>query len=391
MRSLKNSGFVHDTDYTKFPEGAITNETESKEGTPVIEEVYGDILQNFYEFIKERGIVINELQDNKLNGYQFIQALKRNVNVLNDIEQLLVLNGTVFFVDLNFSILPNKYFFFAKATSDANAEIVYTIKGQAETEYSFNQKGFKNGDELLIIFSTTGVNCINISPYTDSEKGKNIIANFGFPIPYLQNQSEIWYSEAGKVFDNTPVSYDLKQILSSFYSLPNLFVYEIFLIQDRFVCCCFDESANKYRLFWLHKNNPVNPTELIPQGFLMSNNGSLPIDMFSYFDGENIYFTHNAGSTNSAKEVVRALIDFTTNKLVFIANITLDNTFVVTTNIVAKNSYFLSLISGSLNRYNFDGTVVSKGNFDSYLGYIYNINKETFYTNGETSVRWLIQ
>jgi hypothetical protein len=173
--------------------------------------------------------------------------------------------------------------------------------------------------------------------------------------------------------------------------LPTLALYEIFLIADKFVCCCFDETSNKYRLFWLAKNNPVIPTELIPDGFLMSDNASLIIDMFSFFDGENIYFTHNAGSTNDAKQIVQALIDFNTNKLVFIADITLENTFTTTTNIVAKNSYFVSLVAGNLKFYNFDGTVVNKGFFDSFIGYIYNMKGDIFYTNGETSTKWLIQ
>ena len=46
MRTLKQLGFIHDVNYTLFPQGAILNETDNNDGTPVVREVYGDILSN---------------------------------------------------------------------------------------------------------------------------------------------------------------------------------------------------------------------------------------------------------------------------------------------------------------------------------------------------------
>ena len=69
---------------------------------------------NVYSFVKSRGINFNQLEDNEQNGYQFINALKRNINELNDSEKLLNLNGSTWNIELNFDLIPNKYFVFAR-------------------------------------------------------------------------------------------------------------------------------------------------------------------------------------------------------------------------------------------------------------------------------------
>ena len=46
MRVLKNLNVPQDEDAAKFPDGQIQNQTATVAGTPVVREVYGDILTN---------------------------------------------------------------------------------------------------------------------------------------------------------------------------------------------------------------------------------------------------------------------------------------------------------------------------------------------------------
>ena len=68
MRTLKLLNLIHDNNYSLFPQGAILNETDNNEGTPVVREVYGDILSNVYKIITEAGINFNNSEDNEQNG-----------------------------------------------------------------------------------------------------------------------------------------------------------------------------------------------------------------------------------------------------------------------------------------------------------------------------------
>ena len=60
-----------------YPKGRIRNKSVAPAavGTPVIEELYGDIIQFFKKMIGVAGITENNLPDNETNGYQYLQAL----------------------------------------------------------------------------------------------------------------------------------------------------------------------------------------------------------------------------------------------------------------------------------------------------------------------------
>lgn len=61
-----------------YPVGRIQNEETTPTpitGTPVIEELYGDIIQFFHKLIRLAGISHNGLPENETNGFQFITSL----------------------------------------------------------------------------------------------------------------------------------------------------------------------------------------------------------------------------------------------------------------------------------------------------------------------------
>ena len=157
MKTLESLSVPKQVD-SDFPYGAIINETDVNEGTPVIRELYNDILVNNYKLLELAGITPNGNEDNETNGYQIIEALKKLPNLLNDIEQVLSLSGTVFSLPLKFSLLPNKYVLIARAGDNYNSAFSYTLKGSEESPaYGFTcSTGFRNGDELLIVLDSSG-------------------------------------------------------------------------------------------------------------------------------------------------------------------------------------------------------------------------------------------
>ncbi len=74
-RSLQNKPQV-EAPSARYPEGRIKDDDGSgTTGTPVNEDVYGDIHQFFARLMAENGITPNEIPDNAYDGFQLIKAL----------------------------------------------------------------------------------------------------------------------------------------------------------------------------------------------------------------------------------------------------------------------------------------------------------------------------
>lgn len=164
MRSLKdNSGITNVLVNSQYPNGAIINETDSIDGTAVINEIYNDILVNNYKILEAAGIETNAEADNEDNGYQLLEAHQKLTNILNDIEQPIVLASTIWSIPIAIDLLPNKYVLVCKATGAYNPAITYTFKGTGALSYGFTSPtGFNDGDELVVIISNAGVKAYSV-------------------------------------------------------------------------------------------------------------------------------------------------------------------------------------------------------------------------------------
>lgn len=142
----------------KFTDGTVLNETVSNNGTPVVEELYGDVLTNIYKIIRSVGLVPNGSQDSEETSYQLLAALQKFTNTQNDIERVVSLVGSVFSVDIDFTYLPNKYLMIGKVVGNYGAG-PYTIKGtKATPTYTFTSPtGFSTGDDVLLVLNQSGV------------------------------------------------------------------------------------------------------------------------------------------------------------------------------------------------------------------------------------------
>ena len=76
MRTIKQLPIPQDTNLAKFPQGTILNETDTAQGTPVVREIYGDILTNIYKILSLTGITPDGTEDSETTQYQIVNALK---------------------------------------------------------------------------------------------------------------------------------------------------------------------------------------------------------------------------------------------------------------------------------------------------------------------------
>ncbi len=153
MRTLKDIQLITpvliDAD---FPDGAIINETVSQEGTAVINEVYNDFLANIFKLFHLTGITSNGVPDSEATTYQFIAALQKLPNVLNDVRQTMSLALGVFSVPIAIDVLPDGYFLIVKTSAAGTAGTTYQFKGTGALTYDFvSANGFGVGDTVLLI------------------------------------------------------------------------------------------------------------------------------------------------------------------------------------------------------------------------------------------------
>jgi hypothetical protein len=113
--------------------------------------------------------------------------------------------------------------------------------------------------------------------------------------------------------------------------------------------------------------------------------------MHFYFDGEFAFFTNSSNNSINENEIDKCIFDLTNNLVTLVSIITIDSSFTRSTNAIVNNNGIAVLIDGKLTSFNFSGSVVALGDFNSFIGNIFKLEKDTFYTNGEVAKKWLIQ
>lgn len=117
MRNKLNQANINNSDPSNYPNGRIRNNTGSNNGTPVNEEVYGDLHEMKDKLMRLYGIEYNNLPDNETNGYQLIDALVALASK-NDFILDLTTSGGNLRVALKLGKLKNNESFIVKASSD---------------------------------------------------------------------------------------------------------------------------------------------------------------------------------------------------------------------------------------------------------------------------------
>lgn len=384
MRTLNQILVTQETN-VNFPFGStVQNETETQEGTPIVRELLGDILQNMYKLLSLADITPNGDEDSNLTEYQIVEALKKLPNDLNDVEQVLSLDADVWSVPFNLSILPNKYFLFAKASEDYNSSVTYTFKGTGETEYAFASQGFVTGDELLIIINTSGV--IAYSLTKASSVPQDISTTLGAPLAY-NGSNKMWYQDNGKIFSDTPDIYDLQSVIRTDVGDSTVIVNDMFIMDSNIVCFCFIPVANTYffRSFELTDLSASIAVTIVGGEF----DDSSDFSPYIFASNRFLYVTNNMNFSADDFLIVKLSYSSIASTMTIVSSTELENTFVKTTNGVIVGNFIYTMISGELNKFSvITETKTTIGTFPSVAGQLFGFDRSVFFGSGEIAKKW---
>ena len=336
MRTIKQLNVPKEQDLNKFPDSTILNETDTIDGTPVVREIYGDLLTNWYAYLRDRGIIANGLEDNEINGYQLIEALKLNVNTLNDIRQTLrVVDSSTFELDIDFKLLTTDYPIFVRSTETIN------IEGNTNVYYLQDSKGVKkiinftqsvnSGDELLFIISND-VKAINLIQNGSSTKNNETEINIqGVPLSYSTSKLSD-YLDGNTLIYNDGTSIDLNTYLQA-----GFVVKDVVLINDAYIIFGIESASKKLRLYkYFRGENTV--TEILIQNINDNNQevGLSTAKVMMYVYKNKIAFTCRAGKVFNPYLLYMYDYD-NTNLLKFNSEIELDMSFNGTSNYIMND------------------------------------------------------
>lgn len=383
MKTLAQQTFVKEVS-AAHPFGAIINETDTNDGTPVVREVYNDHLVNHYKLLQKTGIVANGLEDNETNGYQIIEALEKLPNKLNDIEQILTKSGSVWSINLPIELLPNKYFFFAKATDDFVNGTSYTFEGTGLTSYPFTSMGFNASDEVLIILDTSGVRAFSLSFLNNLSD--NIFTVMGSPIAF-NDSNKMYYQKDGSLVSDVPSINNLENIIRVDLSDGTILVNDILISNGFVICFCFKPSTNLYffRQFSLYDLSVSFAVSLVGTSFASTTN------YFPYVYAKQgfIYVTNAMNSSNIDYSISKLAYNPSTAQLSLVSSIDLDSSFEKTSNTVIKNDLLYTLVLGILSSYNLStGAKIVLGNYGVVNGNLFGYNGKIYFGSGEVAKAW---
>ena len=383
MRTIKQLSVPQNT-AINLPDGGIKNETDTEDGTPVVEEIYGDVVSNIYKLLRSVGITATGTQDNETTQYQILEALKKLPNVLNDVEQILTLNLSTWSVPFNLDFLPNKYFFVARASEDYVAGTSYTFKGITDTTYSFTSSGFKALDEVLIIIDASGVRAYSLSALGGASE--NVFTVIGTPVAF-NDTNKIYYQDSGQLMSDTPSVAQLENTIRVELSNGTILVNDIFVLNGYALCFCYNTSSNTYFFRQFNLNNlSVSTAVNIVGATLVNATDFIP---YAYAKKGEVYLTNAANSSVNDYLVSKFAYAPTSQNLTFVSTTSLNVSFAKTSNAAIKNGLLYTMILGVLESYNLSsGIKTSLGTYSGIAGQLFGFNNEVYFGNGDVAKKW---
>lgn len=386
MRTVNQIGAVFNND-PQLPYGGIKNETDTEDGTPVVEEVIGDLLTNSYKLLQTVGIEPTQTQDSDSSQYQILEALKLLPNSLTNIEQVLSLTATTWKVNFDIDKFPNKTCFVATATENYVAGTVYNFIGNGVANYGFESNGFKASDLVLIVLDQSKVKAYSLTSI--GATSTDVFTVMGTPLAY-NDTNVMMYQDNGKLMNDTPMSYGLENIIRANVSEGTVVVLEMFVINGYVLCFCNTPSLNTYffRQFNLNDLTVSYPVSIV--GATMgSTTDFLPYVFCGSSNGGTVYVTNNMNTVLDDAVLSRLIYDPLFGTLTFSGNGFLNNTFKKTTNSVLASSSLLTLISGELNSFNtLTGTKSAINTYSGVVGRVFKFNGSTYFSSGEVAKKW---
>jgi hypothetical protein len=362
----------------KYPLGAnIQNETDTVNGTPVIREIYGDVLMNLYRILELTNTVPTNTEDNKDTQFQLVEALKKLPNSMNDIEQVLTLSGSVWSVNFDLSILPNKYFFLARASNDYVSGGTYTFKGSGVTELPFTSDGFNASDEILVVIDTSGVRAYSLNKLNSTPDFLPLLLNG--PIRYSSG-SDLYYFDNGKLYRNLQF-WDLENSIRVDQSDGALILKTCGFMQGYVVCVVFNPGTLNYE-FYAFNLTDLTTVILLTLAEVVQT-PTVDFEPEFYIDNNYVFCTNNCNTIINDYTMFKLNFNVNDLSLNVVETINLDSSFSKTENGTIKGGQLHTLVSNELNVFNVNtGVKTPIGYYPFSSGYLFFLKDSLYVGTG---------
>lgn len=378
MRTLKNLGFPQDGDDSLFPDGQIRNETSTQQGTPVVREIYGDILTNIYKILRDAGLDPNELEDSENNGYQLLKALKIFSNELNDLSQVITVSANSMSVNFDFDSLPNDYVFIGVLSNPISSSTSYTLSGLGSNTLNFNSALTVPASSIVLV--TLSQPDINLTPLGIESQRSFLLTPYTGVISY-NSTDNVTYMSDGYLINNNPESFNIQQTIRIYENDASYKIADSVIHKDKLIVIAKAEEAKRYS-FYIFSLNELTTVE---NKFEYDQDGTLDHLPFLYANSDFLFLTNNGN--NSSSDNILDKIDFDTSTgLSKVSEITLNQNFQKTTNAFVRNDSIFTYISGNLNEYNFSGDENFRFFINNINGQLFSQNDKIYITSGELAV-----
>jgi len=152
---------IDNSNLVDYPNGRIKDSTGAGDGTPVNEQIYGDIHEAFAKLMRLSDTPFSGLPDNELNSYQYIDAM-RFLASKNDFITPLTSTAGVLVVSTKLGLVTENEHIICKSNVDFTAET--NIKGSTGSTYPLTVLGsFKTNEYIRLIKTASGVTLIRLS------------------------------------------------------------------------------------------------------------------------------------------------------------------------------------------------------------------------------------
>jgi hypothetical protein len=381
MKTLKELGYPQDTNTSEFPDGQIRNKTETVTGTPVVREVYGDILTNIYKILRNAGIAPNELEDSETNGYQLLNALKIFANELNDLNQVVTVGATSLDVNFDFDSLPDNYVFIGKLTDNYVKNITYTFSGTGVNTYSINaSENIKLGSKVLIALNQSQIEVTSLESVKDYDA---LLTPFNGLLGFNSTDKNHYLSD-GFILTNVPESSNVQQTIRVNKGDNTIIVYDAIIHKDKLIVMAKPSSAFTYDFYVFDLNN-FNVVLASMNYTQAGNTDFLPT---LYADENFIYLSNNGNKNVNDLALAKIEFDETLNTLTDVSVISLESSFQKTSNYFIKNDAIFTLINGNLNEFTFAGSKDFRLFINNVSGQVFTQFGQTYFTSGEIAFPW---
>ena len=155
-----------DADYLA---GRIRNKSVSPAvvGTPVVEELYGDLIQAFQKMLIVAGITVNDLPDNETNGYQLLEALKK---FMGGIKTTISTSGGGDILATGLVGVTNINITYQKITSPTSGEYTYDLDPGCCELYAVLTPVSDDGKDCTITVEQEGSEIITLTSTSTTTK-----------------------------------------------------------------------------------------------------------------------------------------------------------------------------------------------------------------------------